>query len=332
MARPGEPTWQTSAVADGRVSVNIKNTITPDVNILVQGATLIQGTWTVPPSDWDDLVPWQSARLAKAEGPMPQGVQGYLAIRIGTMQQVSQLNFRNTLNTRSADIDGSQTKFIFDPDNDRIFVAEVHASTPGNPFVVELVVSGGTSQQGLLAALARLSLPPPSGPVQPPDSSPPDQSDQERQRGMSKSPNSITSAHLSAESTLQVRIYIANWIAEDQTMVLQDPKLINGQWVGEPPDNFSTVGWQEQQNYLAEGPMPKGVSGDVTLRISGGSGTTTVSWTRNLNQATASFNGQAATPGNPLKTTWQQQEVTLAIDVYQGNLMAVTLKIGNQQP
>lgn len=146
---------------------------------------------------------------------------------------------------------------------------------------------------------------------------------------MDNSPNAVTQA-LGAND-LEARIQIANWIGPNTTVTLQNPTLLQGSWVPPPPENFSQVGWQEQQNYAAKGKLPTGVEGDVTVRIDGKPGTAKLTWVRNINTSSTSFNGKAAEPGKPLDTTWQDQKVKLSITLA-GNTIHVRLDIGSDQP
>lgn len=128
-----------AGLANGyRVRIKISNFITPNLDLVIQNPVLVQGVWEEPPKP---LVPWQESRTAVAAGPAPTGVQGSLAFRIAT-SELSKLNFTFNINSRSSNVDGSQSKFIVY--QDRLFVAEVKSSPGSNPYDVELNVSGGT--------------------------------------------------------------------------------------------------------------------------------------------------------------------------------------------
>jgi hypothetical protein len=306
------------------VSLHFVNEITPPIDVSVEAARLVHGSWIEAPTRWGGLVPWQEARDASAEGELPGGVTGSARIRIGTMTSLSTLNFVSQINDQQSNIDGSQTKFIVDRARGLIFTAVVSAVSSSSTYAVTLSLSGGADANRLDPG-ADQPRPRSSPPADVPDPSSPSKGDSMRLS------TALRAAPLLGSAGLKADIRIANWIDQETTMVLQDPRLLQGQWVGEPPSNFSEVGWQEQQDYYAEGRMPSGFDGTLSVRISAQPGTARLVFKRNINQVRASFDGNEATPDNPYTGTWEGQKVKLEISVA-GNLTIITLEIGNQQP
>jgi len=124
-----------------------------------------------------------------------------------------------------------------------------------------------------------------------------------------------------------VRIDIGNYWDRSAVLVILNPRLIAGSWVGEPPRNQEEIGWEEFVDYEAAGPLPDGVTGSVDIRASLGTSTARLEFTNNTSSRFAAFNGNRA----PYDGTWEGQRVTLET-IPTSNRLNVSLYIGNQQP
>lgn len=124
-----------------------------------------------------------------------------------------------------------------------------------------------------------------------------------------------------------VRIDIGNYWDRSAVLVILNPRLIAGSWVGEPPLNQAEIGWEEFVNYEATGPLPDGVDGSLDIRASLGTATARLTFTNNSSSRIAAFNSNPA----PYDGTWEGQRVTLGAKPT-SNRLNVSLYIGNQQP
>lgn len=135
-----------------------------------------------------------------------------------------------------------------------------------------------------------------------------------------------------AASELVSRIDIGNYIDRSARITTKDPRLSEGEWVGEPPKNQEDIGWEEFVRYESKGERPDGTKGGVSLTATIGTSTARVEWayTSAPDERYASFNGNKATDGKPYNGTWEGQKVTLEANL-RSNRLDILLNIGNQQ-